>query len=213
MKEVILLDICYPASFTGYSHQVVAVPLWETIDRRNMSFRLADAVLEMDEIPQDERNLYGGYVRQLKTRGSEIFHEMDDVPDHGDPVYAYFSIKETDLYENFKLGENLMDCTDGKLDEILKFGQSIKDESLLSCLENLQRYMDSYRKMYPNVVLVTRIMTDFAPYSLSFSRTVDDKFVGNGGIIFHGSHDHGGDGSAPTYSVCLTPTYGWQIHT
>ena len=39
------------------------------------------------------------------------------------------------------------------------------------------------------------------------------KFMGNGGIIFHGTHDRGGDGGAPTFSVNLTPTVGWAIHT
>ena len=34
-----------------------------------------------------------------------------------------------------------------------------------------------------------------------------------GGIIFHGSHDNGGDGSAPTFSVNMSPTDGYAIHT
>ena len=53
-----------------------------------------------------------------------------------------------------------------------------------------------------------RLFKDFAPYSFEFS-------AGGlyGGLIFHGSHDGGGNGSAPTFSVCLTPTDGWSIHT
>ncbi len=40
------------------------------------------------------------------------------------------------------------------------------------------------------------------------------EFVcGNGGVIFHVSHDGGGSGAAPTFSVCAEPTDGWQIHT
>jgi hypothetical protein len=35
----------------------------------------------------------------------------------------------------------------------------------------------------------------------------------NGGLIYHGRHDGGGDGGAPTFSVNLTPQYGWSIHT
>lgn len=35
----------------------------------------------------------------------------------------------------------------------------------------------------------------------------------NGGLIFHGDHDGGGDGGMPTLSVCLQPTDGWAIHT
>lgn len=34
-----------------------------------------------------------------------------------------------------------------------------------------------------------------------------------GGLIFHGSHDGGGDGGAPSFSVCLSPVDGWSIHT
>jgi hypothetical protein len=49
---------------------------------------------------------------------------------------------------------------------------------------------------------------DFAPYSFGFN-------AGGmiGGLIFHGVHDRGGDGGAPTYSVNLTPVDGWSIHT
>jgi hypothetical protein len=35
----------------------------------------------------------------------------------------------------------------------------------------------------------------------------------NGGCIFHGPHDRGGDGGAPTFAVNLDPTHGWTIHT
>lgn len=35
----------------------------------------------------------------------------------------------------------------------------------------------------------------------------------HGGLIFHGKHDNGGDGSAPTFSVNLTSTNGWGTHT
>jgi hypothetical protein len=35
----------------------------------------------------------------------------------------------------------------------------------------------------------------------------------NGGLIYHGKHDNGGDGGSPTFSVCLEPTNGWSIHT
>lgn len=35
----------------------------------------------------------------------------------------------------------------------------------------------------------------------------------NGALIYHGPHDNGGDGGAPTFSVNLVPTNGWSIHT
>jgi hypothetical protein len=35
----------------------------------------------------------------------------------------------------------------------------------------------------------------------------------NGGLIFHGPHDNGGDGGAPTFSVSPIPASGWRVHT
>jgi len=58
------------------------------------------------------------------------------------------------------------------------------------------------------------LYTDFAPYSFfwtEFSSTGQRGLIG--GLIYHGQHDGGGNGSAPTFSVCLTPTSGWSIHT
>ena len=64
-----------------------------------------------------------------------------------------------------------------------------------------------------------RLYKDFAPQSFEFVKEVmyEDEtewtFQFNGGMIFHGSHDGGGDGGAPTYSVNMTPQDGWSIHT
>ena len=58
------------------------------------------------------------------------------------------------------------------------------------------------------------LYTDFAPYSFfwtEFSPTGQRGLIG--GLIFHGQHDGGGNGSAPTFSVNLTPSNGWSIHT
>lgn len=70
----------------------------------------------------------------------------------------------------------------------------------------------------PCKVRVT-LFKDFAPHSFEFVKEVMYKekteweFQYNGGLIFHGSHDNGGDGGAPTYSVNLSPQDGWSIHT
>jgi hypothetical protein len=64
-----------------------------------------------------------------------------------------------------------------------------------------------------------RLYKDFAPQSFEFVKEIMYKdetewtFQFNGGLIFHGSHDNGGDGGAPTYSVNLTPQDGWSVHT
>lgn len=52
------------------------------------------------------------------------------------------------------------------------------------------------------------LFKDFAPYSFEWSTEGM-----NGGLIFHGAHDGGGNGGAPTFSVSLTPCDGWSIHT
>jgi len=59
---------------------------------------------------------------------------------------------------------------------------------------------------------------DFAPYSFYFVMEIRDENgewqrYFNGGLIFHGKHDRGGDGGAPTFSVNLTPVDGWAVHT
>jgi len=58
------------------------------------------------------------------------------------------------------------------------------------------------------------LFSDFAPLSFTFSvLDKQNRLIYNGGLIYHGSHDNGGDGSSPTFSVSLTPVNGWAIHT
>jgi hypothetical protein len=107
----------------------------------------------------------------------------------------------------------MKDLIDGKLDEALKYAESIKDDSLQKCLDRLKQYEETYKDGGDNIE--TEITTDFAPYSFYFVRFRQNtpEFISNGGIIFHGKHDNGGDGSSPTFSVNLTPTNSWAIHT
>ena len=107
----------------------------------------------------------------------------------------------------------MKDLTDGKLEETLEFAKTINDGSLKECLENLER---AERNMFANTgrTVETFISNDWAAKSFYFSRQyADGTFAGNGGIIWHGKHDNGGDGSSSTFSVCLTPVNGWSIHT
>lgn len=59
-----------------------------------------------------------------------------------------------------------------------------------------------------------RIGMDFAPLSFGFAviRPNGSAWI-VGGLIFHGSHDGGGNGGAPTYSVNVQPVDGWTLHT
>lgn len=107
----------------------------------------------------------------------------------------------------------MKDLTEGKLDEALKYAESIKDESLQKCLDRLKQSEKKYKEDGDNIE--TDITTDFAPYSFYFVRYRQNTkgFISNGGIIFHGKHDNGGDGGSPTFSVCIEPVNGWSIHT
>jgi hypothetical protein len=100
----------------------------------------------------------------------------------------------------------MKDCTLGKLDEALQFAETIKDNSLQECINHIKMVDEIHGYQ-------TKIFTDGAPKSFYFERFSGETFCGNGGIIFHGKHDNGGDGGAPTFSVSITPCNGWQIHT
>jgi hypothetical protein len=61
---------------------------------------------------------------------------------------------------------------------------------------------------------------DFAPMSFSvvWERRQSDgsyKYMLNGGLVFHGPHDNGGDGGMPTLSVEINPNVKphWSVHT
>lgn len=103
--------------------------------------------------------------------------------------------------------------TNGKLVEALIYARSINDDSLIECLSRLMQWNDNVLVNRPDSKVDIVIGCDFAPYSFNFAQMVDGECRTNGGIIFHGKHDNGGDGSAPTFSVSLTPCNGWQIHT
>jgi hypothetical protein len=124
------------------------------------------------------------------------------------------------------------------LDEALKFSADLERDAGLPRNDALDKQMD-YLSLWgnhdePNNV-ITFLYHDFAPYSFGFTHfrpalpgkglTIEDyparlypEFVGkvawiNGGLIYHGDHDRGGDGGAPTLSVNLTPVSGWSVHT
>jgi len=99
----------------------------------------------------------------------------------------------------------IIDSTNGKLDEARQFADNIGlRDNLEQCISNLD---------YGREDMTVKIFNDFAPKSFYFVRFNGERFAGNGGIIFHGKHDNGGDSGSPTYSVCLNPTNGWSIHT
>lgn len=88
--------------------------------------------------------------------------------------------------------------------EILDFAQTRpvgEFASLQRCLDRLSELVSKSRETDQ-----IGIYRDSAPYSFGFSAC---GMVG--GCIYHGSRDHGG--GAPTFSVNISPSDGWSIHT
>lgn len=106
----------------------------------------------------------------------------------------------------------MIDRTQGRLEEIRAFAFKTKQtEQLnrtLNRLEGWEKLPNGEKD--PNIDVV--LFTDFAPYSIEFAITKNGKPWLNGGMIYHGQHDAGGNGGAPTFSVNLEPVQGWSIH-
>jgi len=111
----------------------------------------------------------------------------------------------------------LVDMTDGYLETVKEFAAKVgKAEDLQKNLD----YLDGYASGRRSEGLETRctLFKDWAPQSFAFLMEMRkdggawERWF-NGGLIFHGPHDNGGDGGMPTLSVCLSPTDGWSIHT
>ena len=102
----------------------------------------------------------------------------------------------------------IIDKSDGRLDEIKTFA---RENNLLESFNVTFSRLENYSDKDYTVTLYN----DFAPYSLYFEITMHEKFILNGGFIFHGSHNGYGSGGAPTFSVCIDPDNkpGWSIHT
>ena len=102
----------------------------------------------------------------------------------------------------------IIDKSNGRLAEIKAFA---KEKNLL---ENFKETF-SRLKTHSDKGYTVNLYSDFAPLSLYFEITMNEKFILNGGFIFHGPHDGFGSGIAPTFSVCIDPDNkpGWSIHT
>jgi hypothetical protein len=98
--------------------------------------------------------------------------------------------------------------TNGRFDEIKTYA---KENNMLESFKNTYSRIENYSDKGYTVTLYS----DFAPLSLYFEITLNEKFILNGGFIFHGPHDGFGSGIAPTFSDCIDPDNkpGWSIHT
>jgi hypothetical protein len=102
----------------------------------------------------------------------------------------------------------IIDKSNGRLDEIKTFA---KEHDLMKSFNGTYSRLENYSVKRYTVTLYS----DFAPHSLYFEITLNEKFILNGGFIFHGAHDGYGSGGAPTFSVCIDSDNkpGWSIHT
>jgi hypothetical protein len=102
----------------------------------------------------------------------------------------------------------ITDNSNGRLAEIKAYA---KEEGLDESFNNTFSRLENYSAKGYDVTLYS----DFAPLSLEFVIKEKDRFVLNGGIIFHGKHDGFGNGGSPTFSVSLSQdkVTGWSIHT
>ena len=110
----------------------------------------------------------------------------------------------------------MKDCTMGDLQKAREFAKKINmldqfEETLKNLVSREER--DTICGKIGDTEV--ELYSDRAPYSFLFvwRNKLDGRVLINGGMIFHGTHDGFGNGSAPTFSVCLTPTNGWSIHT
>ncbi|HCE56621.1 MAG TPA: hypothetical protein DER09_02210 [Prolixibacteraceae bacterium] len=102
----------------------------------------------------------------------------------------------------------ITDNSNGRLAEIKAFAKEMGlEESFNNTFSRLENYSGKGYDVF--------LYSDFAPLSLEFVIKEKDKFVLNGGFIFHGQHDGYGNGGAPTFSVSLSQdkVTGWSIHT
>lgn len=102
----------------------------------------------------------------------------------------------------------ISDFSNGRLEQIKTYASTNGlTEKFNLTFARLERYSKNGCKV--------NLYSDFAPLSLYFEVTRDGQFFLNGGFIYHGPHDGFGNGSAPTFSVCLdhdrVPC--WSIHT
>lgn len=102
----------------------------------------------------------------------------------------------------------IIDYTFGKLEQIREFA------TRNNLIAEFEYVFNRFTRFSDNGYRVD-LFSDMAPHSLYFELYREGEFSMNGGMIFHGPHDGGGNGSAPTFSVSINPESKphWSIHT
>jgi hypothetical protein len=103
----------------------------------------------------------------------------------------------------------MKDLTEGKLSQELEYANTIGSDTLQRCIDHLKQVDE-------NMETETTVSNDFAPRSFYFQRVnKNNRFCGNGGVIFHDITQRIGTCGAPSFSVSIEndPQPHWQIHT
>lgn len=112
---------------------------------------------------------------------------------------------------------NVHESCEERLAEVRAFADGLGPQWRKQLEEQLE-YLGTFAEHGDEGKTRCDLFTDFAPYSFYFlmqKRQEDGTYKTwfNGGLIFHGPHDNGGDGGAPTFSVNLGGSHGWSVHT
>jgi hypothetical protein len=104
MKQLALLDVCYPDYFTGYSKPIIAVPFSQSYSNREMSEAIQeeircyyDYLFSEHGYSKTELLLMDHYCEELLKDPDGVFIEMDEteqinLDEMEDYAYLYFGI-------------------------------------------------------------------------------------------------------------------------
>ncbi len=103
-----------------------------------------------------------------------------------------------------------------------KFQKALEFARKTNQLEQFKSKLNYLHNYAGKEKTVCYLYNDFAPLSFEFvmmewrEKEDETKVLRqwfNGGLIYHGPHDGFGSGQGPTFSVTLTKTDGWSVHT
>ena len=121
----------------------------------------------------------------------------------GNAVKKY-ALKHGKFTDNYKVCVQIRNITLSKLKALIADCKAHNDTSLLTIFRRFHRY----RKVAKNHYVSVLYDPDYNEFT--FSEIVNGQRRLVGGIIFHGWPE---TGYQEAFSVQLTPSYGWHMHT
>jgi hypothetical protein len=182
-------------------------------DTETEMFQLVNIKDYSDVIPfQEDEFLDNEFVSE-----SEI-EIKDGFAVHREKKYEVINVGDGVKLYNLENGTTVVDKSYGRLDEILEFAEKMKLKNhFIGVLESLcQNQPDKVAFVYADFTYMGLV---FGKYKNNMVWPIHEAnvtpIISNGGIIYHGPHDNGGDGGAPTFTVSINPSRKphWSIHT